>query len=72
MLQFGASSGAKGIGVEQTNLNGNNLGITGIENANSQEQTYVDHVTLYQILDLVCTSTAILRIQDLTPTSPTN
>jgi hypothetical protein len=58
ILQFGASSGTaacpgpacKGIGIEHLNLNGNNLAVNGIENANSQEQTYVDHVTLYQIL----------------------
>jgi hypothetical protein len=50
MLQFGSSAGVKGISVEQLTLNGNNLGINGIENANSQDETYVDHVSLFQIL----------------------
>src|SRR5215471_11452380 len=50
MLQFGSSAGVKGISVEQLTLNGNNLSINGIENANSHDQTYVDHVSLFQIL----------------------
>lgn len=58
MLQFGAPSCpgnectgiVTGISVEDVLLNGNGLGVIGIQNGWSQELTYVDHVSLYQIL----------------------
>jgi hypothetical protein len=58
MLQFGAGTGTfacspspcTGIGVEHLQLDGNNQTLTGIENAQSQEQSYVDDVTLFRVL----------------------
>jgi hypothetical protein len=58
MLQFGAplcpgnecTGIVTGISVEDVLLNGNGLGVMGIQNGWSQELTYVDHVSLYQIL----------------------
>ena len=54
MLQFGDShcptSGCRGISVDGLALNGNGLTINGITNAYAQERSYVDHVTLYQLL----------------------
>lgn len=58
MIQFGGTgtfacspSPCAGISVEHVTLDGaNSTTVTGIENANSQDQTYVDHVTLWQIL----------------------
>jgi len=58
MIQFGGTSTfacspspCTGISVEHVTLDGaNSTTVTGIENANSQDQTYVDHVTLWQIL----------------------
>jgi hypothetical protein len=41
-----------GISVEQLTLNGSGLSITGIHNEMSEELTYVDHVTLYQIMGI--------------------
>ena len=60
MLQFGSScpgpqctpAPVKGISVENVVLNGNGLSITGIQNGQAQELTYVDHVTLFQILGM--------------------
>ena len=59
MLQFGSSCPGsqctgivKGISVENVMLNGNGLSITGIQNGQGQELTYVDHVTLFQILGM--------------------
>jgi len=58
MIQFGGTgtfacptSPCTGISVEHVTLDGvNSTTVTGIENANSQDQTYVDPVTLWQIL----------------------
>ena len=54
MVQFGDShcptAGCRGISVEGLALNGNGLTINGITNANAQERSYVDHVSLYQLL----------------------
>jgi len=58
VLQFGGTgttcspSPCTGISVEHVTLDGanNSTTLTGIENANSQDQTYVDHVTLWQFL----------------------
>lgn len=54
MLQFGdstcPSAGCRGISVEGIALNGNGFNTDGITNANARERSYVDHVTLYQIL----------------------
>jgi hypothetical protein len=57
MLQFGSTCPGSqctgivnGVSVENVVLNGNGLSITGIQNGQGQELTYVDHVTLYQIL----------------------
>ena len=62
MIQFGgtgtfacpSSLPCTGISVEQLTLDGannsTNSTVNGIENANSQDQTYVDHVTLWQFL----------------------
>jgi hypothetical protein len=60
MLQFGAPTCpgqqctgiVKGISVENVLLNGNGLSITGIQNGWAQELTYVDHVSLFQILGM--------------------
>lgn len=49
MIQFGSSS-SSGISVEQLTLDGQAQAVHGIENRFSQANTYVDHVTLYQIL----------------------
>jgi len=56
MIQFGPSSsvcgsgGCSGISVERLTLNGKAQSVDGIINQLSQANTYVDHVTLYQIL----------------------
>lgn len=61
MIQFGGTGNftcspapCTGISVEQLTLDGANNStastVNGIENANSQDQTYVDHVTLWQFL----------------------
>jgi hypothetical protein len=56
MIQFGpsssacTSSGCSGISVERLTLDGRSQSIDGIINQLSQNNTYVDHVTLYQIL----------------------
>jgi hypothetical protein len=49
MIQFGSSS-APGISVEKITLDGQGQSINGIVNANSGAQTYVDRITLFQIL----------------------
>jgi len=54
MIQFGASSlcttTCTGIAVEDLNLDGQGQAINGIVNGFSQDLSYVDHVSLYQIL----------------------
>jgi hypothetical protein len=56
MIQFGpssavcGSSGCSGISVERLTLDGQAESIDGIVNQLSQNNTYVDHVTIYQIL----------------------
>jgi hypothetical protein len=54
MLQFGLSSlcttACTGIAVENLNLDGQGQAINGIVNVLSQDLSYVDHVSLYQIL----------------------
>jgi hypothetical protein len=54
MIQFGSSSlctsACSGISVENLNLDGQGQAINGIVNAFSQDLSYVDHVSLYQIL----------------------
>ena len=54
MIQFGSSSlctsTCSGISVENLNLDGQGQAINGIVNAFSQNLSYVDHVSLYQIL----------------------
>jgi hypothetical protein len=58
MIQFGGTSTfacspspCTGISVEHVTLDGaNSTTLTGIENVFSQDQTYVDHVTFWQIL----------------------
>jgi hypothetical protein len=54
MIQFGASSlctsACTGISVENLNLDGHGQAIGGIANGFSQDLSYVDHVSLYQIL----------------------
>jgi hypothetical protein len=57
MIQFGSSSATvcpsgvcNGISVERLTLDGQALSVDGIINQFSQNNTYVDHVTLYQIL----------------------
>jgi hypothetical protein len=50
MLYFGNSSPIFGIGVENLTLDGNAVGnLGGIQSANSQERSYVDHVNLLNI-----------------------
>jgi len=54
MIQFGdshcPSPACTGISVESLTLNGSGNDVIGIQNQNSQFQSYVDHVLLYQIL----------------------
>jgi hypothetical protein len=55
MIQFGdsthcPSSVCTGISVEQLTLYGNGHSLIGIQNVNSQDQSYVDHVTMYHVL----------------------
>lgn len=52
IIQFGQSSmcPCSGISIENLTLNGNALSVNGIVNANSGDQTYVNHVSLYQVL----------------------
>ncbi|HWY59533.1 MAG TPA: hypothetical protein VNZ03_34025 [Terriglobales bacterium] len=49
MIQFGSSL-ARGISVEKVTLDGQGQSINGIVNSNSGSQTYVDRITLFQIL----------------------
>ena len=56
MIQFGDSHcpgvtpTCTGISVESLTLVGNGQSLTGIQNQNSQDFTYVNHVTLYHVL----------------------
>jgi hypothetical protein len=55
MIQFGSSSvcgsgGCSGISAERFTLDGQAQAVNGIVNQFSQNNTYVDHVTIYQIL----------------------
>lgn len=50
MLVFGNTSGSSEISVENLTLDGNGQNITGIQNQNAGQFSYVDHVNLYQIL----------------------
>jgi hypothetical protein len=54
MIQFGdthcPSSICTGISVEHLTLYGNGNSLIGIQNENSQDLSYVDHVTMYQVL----------------------
>jgi hypothetical protein len=58
MIQFGTSSGSlacpasscSGIAVQDVFLDGQGLSIVGIQNSNSGDLSYVDHVNLYHIL----------------------
>ncbi len=52
MIQFGSSScgACTGISVENLVLDGQGLSINGIVNQYAQDQSYVDHVGLFQIL----------------------
>jgi hypothetical protein len=49
MMSF-CPAACTGIGVENLTLNGGSQAIDGIDNANPQDLTYVDHVGLYRIL----------------------
>jgi hypothetical protein len=49
MIQFGSAS-APGISVEKITLDGQGQSINGIVNSNSGALTYVDRITLFQIL----------------------
>jgi hypothetical protein len=50
MIQFGSSVGVSGISVEKLILNGQGVFVNGIVNANAKDDSYVDHVSLYEIL----------------------
>ena len=52
MIQFGSSSCSPctGIAIENLNLDGQGQTISGIVNQYSGSLSYVDHVSLYQIL----------------------
>jgi hypothetical protein len=50
MIQFGFSSSATGISVENVTLDGQGQPINGVVNPYSSYLTYVDRVTLFQIL----------------------
>lgn len=59
MIEFGracpdaqCTGTVNGVSVENVLLNGNDLNITGIQNAEGQELTYVDRVSLYQIMGI--------------------
>jgi hypothetical protein len=49
ILQFGSASGASGISVERLTIDGQGNSVDGIVNPNAGPNSYVDHVTLYQI-----------------------
>jgi hypothetical protein len=50
IMQFGSASGASGISVERLTIDGlGNNSVNGIVNPNAGPNSYVDHVTLYQI-----------------------
>jgi hypothetical protein len=49
ILQFGSSSGASRISVERLTIDGLGNSVNGIVNPNAGPNSYVDHVTLYQI-----------------------
>ncbi|HXR16774.1 MAG TPA: hypothetical protein VN777_11305 [Terriglobales bacterium] len=50
IMQFGSASGASGISVERLTIDGlGNNAVNGIVNPNAGPNSYVDHVTLYQI-----------------------
>ncbi len=49
ILQFGSASGASGISVERLTIDGLGNAVNGIVNPNAGPNSYVDHVTLYQI-----------------------
>jgi hypothetical protein len=51
MIQFG-STASTGIAVEHLTLDGQGQAINGISNAESQANSYVDHVSLYRILGI--------------------
>jgi len=49
IMQFGSSAGASGISVERLTIDGLGNSVNGIVNPNAGPNSYVDHVTLYQI-----------------------
>ena len=49
IMQFGSASGASGISVERLTIDGQGNSVDGIVNPNAGPNSYVDHVTLYQI-----------------------
>jgi len=49
MIQFGSAAGSSGISVEKLILNGQGISVNGIVNSNAGDDSYVDHVSLYQI-----------------------
>jgi len=49
IMQFGSASGASGISVERLTIDGLGNAVYGIVNPNAGPNSYVDHVTLYQI-----------------------
>lgn len=50
IMHFGSSAGASGISVERLTIDGlGNNSVNGIVNPNAGPNSYVDHVTLYQI-----------------------
>lgn len=49
IMQFGSSAGASRISVERLTIDGLGNSVNGIVNPNAGPNSYVDHVTLYQI-----------------------
>jgi hypothetical protein len=51
VLKMGAAAGANGISIENLAINGNSVaGVSGIANSLSQQLSYVNHVSMYNIL----------------------
>jgi hypothetical protein len=49
IIQFGPAAGASGISLEKLTLDGQGMSVNGIVNEYAGDDSYVDHVSLYQI-----------------------
>jgi hypothetical protein len=52
VLQMGTSVGCRGVSIEDVVVDGMGAAIDGIDNVYCQDQSYVDHVTIFRVLSI--------------------